>query len=241
MKKILGAMIRAIKDYNMLVDTDKVAVGVSGGKDSISLLTALAHYKKYSNINYDLIAINIDMGFKDINIDEVENLKRYCESLNVPLIIEKTRIAEVIFDIREEKSPCSLCSKLRRGALNTIAYNNGCNKVALGHHSDDVLETMLLSFMYEGRLSTFQPVSYLDRSNITLIRPFIYVEEGDIKGAVKRHNMPTVHNPCPKDKHTKREYMKNLISDIKKDIPFAKDRMISAITHPERYNLWKKP
>lgn len=240
MRKIVGAMRRAINDYSMINDGDVIAVGISGGKDSMTLLSALANYKKYASEKFELKAININMGFKDLNMDEVESIKNYCESIGVPLIIEDTNIAEILFDIRKETNPCSLCSKLRRGALNTVAQREGCNKVALGHHKDDVLETMLLSFIFEGRLSCFMPISYLDRSKITIIRPFIYIDEGDIRAITGRMDIPVLHNPCPADKHTQRQYMKELVASIKKDIPFAKDRMCSAIMHPERYNLWDK-
>ena len=224
----------------MIVDGDTVAVGLSGGKDSCALLTALALYKKYSPEKFNLIAVNIDMGFADTDKNEVEALKRYCADLDVPLIIEKTDIAEIIFNVRKEKSPCSLCSKMRRGALCTVAKAHGANKIALGHHSNDVLETMMLSFVYESRLSSFMPVTYLSKTGVTVIRPFIYVEEGDIRGAARRLNMPIVHNPCPEDKHTEREYMKELIDKIDRDIPHARDRMTNAIMRPEAYNLWDK-
>ena len=241
MKKIIGAMIRAIKDYKMIVENDKVAVGLSGGKDSTALLCALATYRKYAPFKFDIVGININMGFDVDQTEERKAYKEYVESLGVEYVEEKTDISTIIFDVRKEKSPCSLCSKMRRGALHTAAVKHGCNKVALGHHADDVLGTMLLSFFYEGRLSTFSPVSYLDRTGLTLIRPFIYVDEKDIKGAVKRLNMPVLTNPCPEDKHTEREKMKEIVDYIKKKIPIARDRMISAIEHPERYNLWRKP
>jgi tRNA(Ile)-lysidine synthetase-like protein len=240
MQKILGAMRKAIIDYNMISEGDKIAVGISGGKDSTCLLTALTMYKKFAPNKFDIIAININMGFKDLNMDEVSALIEYCKKLEVPFIIEKTDIAEIISNVRKETNPCSLCANLRRGYLNTIAIKNGCNKIALGHHSDDVLETMMLSFIYEGRIATFKPTTYLDRTKITLIRPFIYVEEKEIRGACKRFSIPILHNPCPADKHTKRQYMKDLIKKIDEDIPSAKEHMVSAINHPERYSLWNK-
>lgn len=237
MQKIIGSMRRAIKNYKMLSDGDKVAVGVSGGKDSLALLTALALYKRFSPEKFDLIGISIDLGFEGSD-KPLNKIKEYCESLGVELYVEKSDIAQIIFEERKESNPCSLCAKMRRGALNATAIKLGANKVALGHHIDDVLETFLLSFIYEGRLSTFKPVTYLDRSDITIIRPFIYVEEGDIKGAATRHSFPIYKNPCPADHHTEREYMKNLVKSITKDIPIARDRMTSAVVHPERYNLF---
>jgi tRNA(Ile)-lysidine synthetase-like protein len=238
MRKILGCVRKAIKDYHMIAEGDKIAVGLSGGKDSIALMTALKLYQRFSPEHYELTAVMIDGGFKGTNSEEVEALKEYCRNLDVQLIIEKTDIASIVFDIRKESNPCSLCAKLRRGALNTKCRQIGANKLALAHNSEDVLETFLLSFIYEGRLSTFQPVSYMSRSGITLIRPLIYASESDIKGAAKRLNFPIVNNPCPMNHFSQREYMKNLIHSIKKDIPFAKDRMFEAIVNAERYNLF---
>ena len=237
MHKIIGAMRRAIKDYNLIQDGDKIAVGVSGGKDSLALLTALSYYRKFSPEKFEVVGVSIDVGFPE-GEEGLGKVKEYSESLGTPFHVEKTDIAQIVFDERKESNPCSLCSKMRRGALNTVAQKLGCNKVALGHHVDDVLDTFLLSFIYEGRLSTFKPKTYLDRMDITIIRPFIYVYEGDIKGAEKRLSFPTYKNPCPADKHTEREYMKNLVANITKEIPIARDRMTSAITHPERYSLF---
>jgi len=229
---------RAANDYNMIQEGDRIAVGLSGGKDSIALLTALKLYQRFTPTPFELCAIMIDMGLKDTDMGEMDALMKYCESLQAPLHIERTNIAEIIFDIRKESNPCSLCSKMRRGALNTVCNRLGYNKLALAHNSEDVLETFLLSFLYEGRLSTFQPVSHMSRTDITLIRPLLYAEEGDIKGAARRLHFPIVHNPCPKNHFTQREYMKNLVNMIKKDIPFAKDRMFEAIVNADRYNLF---
>lgn len=237
MQKIIGAMRRAIKDFSLIHDGDKIAVGVSGGKDSLALLTALSLYKRYSPEKFELVGVSIDVGFPE-GEEGLQKIKEYSEGLGTPFHIERTDIAKIVFDERKEQSPCSLCSKMRRGALNTVATSLGANVVALGHHADDVLDTFLLSFIYEGRLSTFKPYTYLDRTGIAVIRPFIYVQEGDIKGASRRLNFPIYKNPCPEDKHTEREYMKNLVDNITKDIPIARDRMISAITHSERYSLF---
>ncbi|MFI3228880.1 MAG: tRNA 2-thiocytidine biosynthesis TtcA family protein [Bacillota bacterium] len=238
MRKILGSLRRAVDDYSMIQDGDKVVVGVSGGKDSMALLTALKLYQRFSPQQFELIGVMIDLGVKGTKQEEVDALIAYCAEKEVELHIVKTNIQEVVFDIRKESNPCSLCAKMRRGALNTKLIELGANKLALGHHSEDMVETFLLSLIYEGRLSTFQPVSYMSRTDITMIRPFIYVEEGDIRGAVERLNMPIVNNPCPMNHVSQREYMKNLVKDICKDIPFAKDRMASAITSAERYNLF---
>ncbi len=240
MQRLLSLMRKANNDYHLIEDGDKIAIGISGGKDSIALLAVLNAYRRFSPEKFDIVAINIDMGFEETDRDEVARLKVYAEEIGVPLIIEKTDIAKIIFEERKEESPCSLCSKMRRGALNTVAIKNGCNKIALGHHSDDIIETFFLSFIYEGRLSTFMPKSYMDRTGITLIRPLIYVEEKQIIAFQNKYSLPIVHNPCPQDKHTKRQDMKELIDKIDKDFGHSKVRMLRAIFHPERNNLFDK-
>ena len=235
LQNILSTMRKACEEYSMISDGDKIAVGLSGGKDSLVLLKALSVFRKFSPNKFELFAVTIDMGIGNVDFAP---LKEFCEQENVPYHIEHTDIGPVIFDVRKEKNPCSLCSKMRRGALNDVIGKLGCNKLALGHHADDVLETMLLSFIYEGRLSTFAPVSYMDRSGVTLIRPLVYTQEKNISAYAKNENLPVAKSPCPADHETKREYMKSLVKSIQKDIPFAKDRMFSAIVSPERYNLW---
>ncbi len=232
LQDILADMRRAINDYDMIKDGDKVAVGLSGGKDSLVLLTALNAYKRFSPQQFSLCAVTIDMGLGA----DFTPLKEYCDTLNVECHIEQTDIGDVIFNVRKEKNPCSLCSKMRRGALNNTIKKLGCNVLALGHHADDLAETMLLSLFFEGRLSTFAPVSFMNKSEVTMIRPLVYCTEKKISLMAK--GMPCVKNPCLADKNTRRQYMKNLINDICKDIPIAKDRMISAIINPDRYNLW---
>ena len=224
----------------MIEDGDKIAVGISGGKDSLILFESLYRYSKFSPEKFSLLAVNVNMGFKETSEAELERLRAYFREKDVPFIEEKTDIAEIVFDIRKESNPCSLCSKLRRGALCSVAQREGANKVALGHHSDDVLETFLLSLMHEGRLSTLAPTSYLSKTETTVIRPLLYVDEKDIRGAARRYDLPVVFNPCPADKHTRREFMKKLVEDLRTEIPDVRKSMISAITHPERYNLWKK-
>ena len=235
LQQLLSPFRRAIEEFSMIEEGDKIAVGLSGGKDSLLLIYLFSALRRFYDKKFEVVAINIDMGFKDTDQKIVEGLKRECENAGISLIIEKTQIAEILFDIRKEPSPCSLCSKLRRGALNTVAIREGCNKLALGHHEDDMAETFMLSLIYEGRLSSFQPVSLMSRTGITVIRPLIYTAEKNITAFMK--DKPILKNPCPADKHTQREYVKNLIRKIQDDIPFAKDRMISAITHPERMNL----
>lgn len=238
MQKLLSLTRKAISDYKMIEDGDKIAVGLSGGKDSISLLAILAAYKKFAPEKFDLLAINIDLGFADTDQAQVEATRKYCESIGVEFVVEHTQIFDIILE-RKEKSPCSLCSKMRRGALNSVAIAHGCNKLALGHHADDILETFFLSFIYEGRISTFMPVSHMDRSNITLIRPFIYVEEKYLSGLSRRYNLPIIHNPCPMDKNTKREDVKQLVASLDEKYG-CKQRFLTALFHPERNNLWDK-
>lgn len=237
MQKLLSLTRKAITDYGMIQDGDKIAVGLSGGKDSMALLAILAAYKKFAPEKFDLVAINIDLGL-NVNKDEVQATREYCQSVGVEFVVEHTQIYDIILE-RGEKSPCSLCSKMRRGALNSVAKQYGCNKLALGHHADDVLETFLLSLIYEGRISTFMPISHMDRSNITLIRPFIYVEEKYLSGLARRYNLPIIFNPCPQDKNTKREDIKKLVESLDEKYG-CKQLMLTALFHPERNNLWDK-
>lgn len=241
MQKILSALRRAIQDYDMIQDGDRIFVGVSGGKDSILLLAALKAYQRFSPEKFTLDAITIDMGLKDVKQEELDALDEYCKSIGVERHIVKTDIAEIVFDAREEQNPCSLCAKMRRGALNNEINRLGGGKLALGHNADDVAETMLLSLLYEGRFSCFAPKAYMDKSKVTMIRPMIYIEEYDVKCAVERLNLPVVQNPCPMNHFSKREYAKDLIKHICETIPFAKERILGAIYHPERNNLWEKP
>ena len=237
LQKLLSPARRAIDEYNMIEDGDRIAVGLSGGKDSVTLLYILAALRKFYPRRFELFAIHIDMGL-DKSGESRAALEKLCEGLEVPFFAEKTDIAEIIFDVRKEKNPCSLCSKMRRGALNTVAKKLGCNKLALGHHADDLIETFFLSMFYEGRLSTFPPTAPPLDAGIGIIRPMIYIEEKDIRSFAK--DTPLAKNPCPADKHTRREYVKNLLAAIKKDVPFAKRRIHGAITHPERNNLFDK-
>lgn len=240
MQRILSLMRQAMAEYNMIQDGDKIAVGISGGKDSIALVTALANYQKFSQEKFQLVGININVGFEDLDLNEVEETRKYLESINVPFISEKTNIKQIVWDERHESNPCSLCAKMRRGALNTVAIREGCNKLALGHHADDVLDTFFLSLIYEGRISTFPPISYMSRTKMTLIRPMVFVEEKLIKEVMGKYNFPIIHNPCPEDKHTQRENVKDLINLMKDKFGYCKTNMLSALFHPERNNLWDK-
>lgn len=234
-QQLLAPFRKAVEEFGMISANDKIAVGVSGGKDSLTLLSLMAAFQKFSPKPFELAAITVDMGF-DKTHDVFAPVREFCLSLGVPYFVERTDIGEILFDIRKESSPCSLCSKMRRGALNSKLKEMGFDKLALGHHKEDAIETFLLSLFYEGRLSTFAPVSFMDRTGVSLIRPMIYIGENDIAAYAK--DLPVVKNPCPADKHTKRQEMKELIKTLQKDMPFVKDRMMGAISHPERYNLW---
>lgn len=226
MKKVVSLTRRAIEEYNMIDEGDKIAVGVSGGKDSLVLLCALAELSRYYPKKFTVMALTLDMGYKS----DYSKIQELCDKLGVEFKVKYTNIKEVIFDIRKESNPCSLCAKMRRGALNDFAIENGCRKVALGHHNDDVLETFFLSLIHEGRIHCFSPVTYLDRTDIYQIRPMIYVRERDIRGVVKNHDIPVIHNECPADGYTQREYMKDLIKRIEKEThPGLRKRLFRAI------------
>lgn len=232
MKRILSLMRKCIDDFKMIDDGDKIAVGLSGGKDSVALATALKLYQRFSPQKFELVAIIIDLfnGQTDYS-----KLLEHCESIGLETHVVNSEIYNIVFEERKESNPCSLCAKLRRGILNSEGVKLGCNKIALGHHADDIIETFFLSLFYEGRLSTFSPTTYLSRTNVTVIRPLLYVNERNIIGATK--NLPIVHNCCPADKHTQRQYIKELYAHIQKEIPFVKERVHSAILNPDRNYL----
>ncbi len=226
MRKILSRVRRGVDDYQMIQEGDRIAVGISGGKDSLTLLCALAALRHFYPKKFQVMGISLDMGFPGSDYSQVAEL---CRELDVEYHVKKTDIAEIIFDVRQEKNPCSLCAKMRRGGVNDMAVEHGCNKVALGHHNEDVLETFFLSLFYEGRLNCFSPNTYLSRRDIHVIRPMIYVPEGDIKGFAKRENLPIVHNPCPMDGVSKRQDMKEFIAERTKTDKFFKTKMMHAI------------
>lgn len=225
MQKLMGLVRRCIEDYHMIEEGDKIAVGVSGGKDSLVLLMLLAGLRSYYNKPYELEAITIDMG---LGMDYTE-IQKLCDILNVPYTVVKTEIGPIIFDYRKEKNPCSMCSKMRRGALNQALLDKGFNKLALGHHYDDAVETFVMSLIYEGRISCFQPVTDLDRTGITQIRPMLYIHEKTVDNFATRLNLPVLQNRCPVDKHTKREEVKDLIFDLVKTYPDLKERIFGAM------------
>ncbi len=226
LQQVLSHVRRAVDDYHMIEDKDKIAVGISGGKDSLTLLYALSRLKQFYPVSFDLCAVTVDLGFHNLNLD---GIRAFCDSLNVPYMVIKTDIAQVVFESRKEENPCSLCSKMRKGALNTAIKAAGLYKVAYAHHKDDVVETMMMSLIYEGRFHTFAPVTHLDRSGITVIRPMVYMKEADVIGFVRRQNLPVVKSPCPADGHTKREYVKQLLGEINRETPGVKERMFTAI------------
>ncbi|MGN1157196.1 MAG: ATP-binding protein [Agathobacter sp.] len=217
---------RAIDDYQMIQSGDKIAVGISGGKDSLTLLYALAGLRRFYPESFTLVAVSVDLGFGNIDF---EPIKQLCAELDVEYHIVKTEIADIVFEQRKETNPCSLCAKMRKGALNDKMKAIGCNKIAYAHHKDDIVETMLMSLVFEGRWHTFSPVTYLDRMDLTVIRPLMYMKEMDVIGFVREHQLPVVKSPCPVDGYTKREDAKNLLRELNQKFPGVKDRMYTAI------------
>ena len=225
-KRVLSFVRRALDDYLMIEDGDKIAVGVSAGKDSLTLLCAMAEIRRFYPKKFDLLAITVDMGFEGMDFSPV---KSFCEELGVEYEIVPTQISKIIFDVRKEKNPCSLCAKRRRGALYNYAKERGCNKVALGHHFDDVVETFMLNLFFEGRLGCFQPVTYLSNTDITLIRPMIYMPEKDVRYFASKTELPIQKSPCPADGNTEREEMKKLLTSLERENKGLRYRIFGAI------------
>lgn len=226
LQQLLSQTRKAIDDYNMIQDGDRIAVGISGGKDSLTMLYALATLRKFYPKKFDIEAISVDLGFDGFDLTPIIEL---CNELDTPYTIVKTEIAAVVFNEKKEKNPCSLCAKMRKGAFNDMAKEKNCNKIAYAHHMDDVVETMFLSLLYEGRFYSFSPVTYLDGMGLTVIRPLMYVKERDVKGFRNRYQLPVQKNPCPADGFTRREYIKNLVKQLNYENPGAKDRIFHAI------------
>lgn len=237
MKRILGHLRKAAEEFDMIRPGDRIAVGVSGGKDSMLLLYALWLYRKFIKIDYEIIGLTVDLGFDGF---DTKTIADFVQNLGVEYHVKKTDIGAIIFDARREKNPCSLCAKMRKGALYQAAKELGCNKAAFAHSSDDLIETLMLSILYEGKLSVFSPVTHLSRQDITLIRPFIYLPEKEIISAVKRLEIPVVKNPCPEDGITKRQEVKELIKTFTTLNPMAKKNLLSAIRNTDQYGLWDK-
>ena len=235
MKEILGCIRRADQDFGMIEDGDRVAVGVSGGKDSLLLLYALSLYRRFSPHPFTLQAVTLTMGLEPFDLSGVQAL---CDRLEVPYVVRETQIGRIVFEERREKNPCALCAKMRRGALNDLCRELGVTKLALGHHRDDALETLLMSLLYEGRLHTFQPVTRFDRTPVVQIRPLIYAPEKVIGHYGRRLDLPVVASPCPANGRTKREDMKDLLDLICRRVPNARELMLSALRNTEQYGLW---
>ena len=227
MKRMLSFVRRAVDDYNMIEEGDRIAVGISGGKDSLTLLEVLAEMRRFYPKRYEIVAITIDMGFEGQDFSEVKEL---CRRINVEYRIISTEIARIIFDVRKESNPCSLCAKMRRGALHAAAQEALCNKVALGHHYDDAIETFMMNLFFEGRLGCFSPVTYLSNRKITLIRPMIYATEHDVLYFTRKRPLPIVTSLCPEDHATERENMKNLLAQLERQNKGVKHRIFKAMT-----------
>ena len=219
-----GTVRRAVDDYRMIQAGDRVAVGVSGGKDSMVLLLALNCLRQYYPEPFELEAVTIELGFEGMDFTPVREL---CEKLDIPYTCVKTDIKEIVFDVRKEDNPCSLCAKMRRGALNNVLRERNLNKLALGHHFDDAVETYMMSLLFEGRISCFQPVTFLDRSGVTQIRPLIYAGEQKITNLARELNVPIVENPCPEDKGSKRYEIKQLLKTMSVQYPDMNDLQLT--------------
>lgn len=225
-KKLLGQTRKAIEDYKMIQEGDRIAVGVSGGKDSITLLVLLKQLQSFFPAKFELEAVTLTMGIGEFDLTPVKEL---CKEIDVNYTIEETVIGKIVFDARNESNPCSLCANLKRGALHNVAIKLGCNKVALAHHRDDVIETFLLSTFYAGKFQTFSPVTYLERKDLYLIRPMIYIEEKHVKEYIKLNSLTTVPSPCNVDGKTKRQYIKELLMEMHKDNRNIKNNVFGAI------------
>ena len=226
LQRLLSLIRQAVDQYEMIEEGDHIAIGISGGKDSLTLLRGLAHLQKIYPKHYSQSAITVDMGIDTMNL---EPIKALCQEIQVPYEIVPTEIGKILFDIRKETNPCSLCAKLRKGALNNKALEMGCNKIAYAHHKDDLIETAMMSLLYEGRFYAFSPVTHLDRTDLTVIRPLMFVSEADVKGFRNKYQLPVCKNPCPMDGHTRREYVKNLIHTLNMENPGVKDRLFRAV------------
>lgn len=211
LQQLMSQTRRAIDDYGMIHTGDKIAIGISGGKDSLTLLYALHGLQRFYPEKFDLEAITVDLGNPDFDLSHIRHL---CETMQIPYTVVKTEIAQIVFEERKEKNPCSLCAKMRKGALNDAVKKLGCNKIAYAHHKDDIVETMMMSLIYEGHFYSFPPITHLDRTNLTVIRPLMYVSEADVKGFCRKYQLPVVKSPCPADGYTKRQYVKDLLRKL---------------------------
>ena len=226
LQQLLSYTRKAVDEYQMIEEGDHIAVGISGGKDSLTLLYALHGLKRFYPKKFELSAITVDLGYEEFHLEPIEEL---CASLDVPYKIVRTDIAHILFEERKESNPCSLCAKMRKGALNDAVKEMGCNKVAYAHHKDDIIETMLLSLIFEGRFHSFSPKTYLDPMDLTVIRPMMFVDEMDVIGFKNKYDLPVVKSKCPVDGHTKRQYAKELVKQLNQEHQGAKERMFTAI------------
>ena len=236
MKKVLGCLRKADTDFDLISKGDRIAVGVSGGKDSLLLLHALSLYRKFSHKDFSLSAITVTMGLEPFDLSAVRAL---CSELGIAYVVKETKIGEIIFDYRREKNPCALCSKMRRAVLSNTCREMNINKLALGHHREDAIETLLMSLLYEGRFHTFHPKTLMSRTGITVIRPLIYLPEPHVKHMAKLLDLPVVVSPCPADGKTSREEMKDLMCRIRALYPDFNERMLHALRQ-DHYDLWQR-
>lgn len=235
LQKLYSYTRRAIQDFDMIHSGDKIAIGISGGKDSLTLLYALAGLRNFIPEKFDIIAVTVDLGFGEFNMEKVSEL---CKELNVEYHILKTNISDIVHEKVKRGSYCAMCAKLRKGALHNFAKEHGCNKVAYAHHQDDLIETMLLSLIYEGQFYTFAPNRYFDRIGLSVIRPMIYISESEVKSFRYKNNLPCVENPCPHDGITRRQYVKELLAKLNKENPGVKSKMFNAIFKSKIYEPW---
>lgn len=226
LQRLLSFTRKAVDEYNMIQEGDHIAVGISGGKDSLTLLYALHGLKRFYPKRFELSAVTVDLGFEDFDLSPIKAL---CNELDIPYRIVDSEIYHILFDVRKESNPCSLCAKMRKGALNQAVKEMGCNKVAYAHHKDDIIETMLLSLIFEGRFHSFSPKTYLDRMDLTVIRPIMFIDEADVIGFKNKYDLPVVKSKCPIDGYTKRQYAKELVAQLNKEHPGARERMFHAI------------
>ena len=243
LQQLLSHTRKAVDEYQMIQEGDHIAVGISGGKDSLTLLYALHGLKRFYPNHFELSAITVDLGYEQCDFTSIKEL---CREMEIPYRIVKTDIAQILFEERKEKNPCSLCAKMRKGALNQAVKEIGCNKIAYAHHKDDIIETMILSLFFEGRFYSFSPKTYLDRMDLTVIRPIMFVDEADVIGFKNKYNLPVVKSACPVDGYTKRQYAKDLLADLNRQYPGIKQRMFTAILNgnipgwPERIPYIRK-
>lgn len=226
LQRLLSLLRQAIDQYQMIDDGDHIAIGISGGKDSLTLLWGLHHLQRFYPKKFALSAITVDLGLGNLDLEPVKQL---CDEFQVPYEIVSTEIGKILFDVRKESNPCSLCAKMRKGALNQKALELGCNKIAYAHHRDDLIETAMMSLIYEGRFHAFSPFTVLDRTGLTVIRPMMLAAEADVKGFSNKYHLPVCKNPCPMDGHTRREYVKNLIRTLDQENPGLRDRLFHAV------------